>query len=137
MKKRSLTEDYLLRSQHRLAAIELLYKRKSWADVVCEAQKVVELALKALLKHFNIEIPWIHDVSQILKDNEHLFSSPLKKYVTKLSQISRYMRRDLELSFYGSEDLTPSEFYKESDAKKAKEDATWLVQTVLATLAHK
>ena len=137
MKNRSLIEDYLLRSQHRLAAVELLYERKSWADVVREAQEVVELALKALLKHFNIEIPRIHDVSQILKDNESLFSPALKKHITRLSEISRDMRRDRELSFYGSEDLTPSEFYKESDAKKAKEDATWLVQTVLATLTHK
>ena len=137
MKNRSLIEDYLLRSQHRLAAVELLYERKSWADVVREAQEVVELALKALLKHFNIEIPRIHDVSQILKDNESLFSPALKKHITRLSEISREMRRDRELSFYGSEDLTPSEFYKESDAKKAKEDATWLVQTVLATLTHK
>ena len=137
MKNRSLIEDYLLRSQHRLAAVELLYERKSWADVVREAQEVVELALKALLKHFNIEVPRIHDVSQILKDNESLFSPALKKHITRLSEISRDMRRDRELSFYGSEDLTPSEFYKESDAKKAKEDATWLVQTVLATLTHK
>ena len=137
MKNRSLIEDYLLRSQHRLAAVELLYERKSWADVVREAQEVVELALKALLKHFNIEIPRIHDVSQILKDNEPLFSPTLKKHITRLSEISRDMRRDRELSFYGSEDLTPSEFYKESDAKKAKEDATWLVQIVLATVAHK
>ena len=137
VKNRSLIEDYLLRSQHRLAAVELLYERKSWADVVREAQEVVELALKALLKHFNIEIPRIHDVSQILKDNEPLFSPTLKKHITRLSEISRDMRRDRELSFYGSEDLTPSEFYKESDAKKAKEDATWLVQIVLATVAHK
>ena len=137
MKNRSLIEDYLLRSQHRLAAVELLYERKSWADVVREAQEVVELALKALLKHFNIEVPRIHDVSQILKDNESLFSPALKKHITRLSEISRDMRRDRELSFYGSEDLTPSEFYKESDAKKAKEDATWLVQIVLATVAHK
>ena len=137
MKNRSLIEDYLLRSQHRLAAVELLYERKSWADVVREAQEVVELALKALLKHFNIEIPRIHDGSQILKDNEPLFSPTLKKHITRLSEISRDMRRDRELSFYGSEDLTPSEFYKESDAKKAKEDATWLVQIVLATVAHK
>ena len=137
MKNRSLIEDYLLRPQHRLAAVELLYERKSWADVVREAQEVVELALKALLKHFNIEIPRIHDVSQILKDNESLFSPALKKHITRLSEISRDMRRDRELSFYGSEDLTPSEFYKESDAKKAKEDATWLVQIVLATVAHK
>ena len=130
MQNKSLIHDYLLRSQNRLAALETLYERKSWADVVRESQEVVELALKALLKNFNIEVRRIQDVSQILKDNEARLSSNIKKHVEKLAEISREMRRDRELSFYGSEDLTPSEFYKESDAKKAKENASWLVQVV-------
>src|SRR3989338_2696440 len=135
MQNKSLIHDYLLRSQNRLAALETLYERKSWADVVRESQEVVELALKALLKNFNIEVPRIHDVSDILKDNESRLSSNIKKHVEKLSEISREMRRDRELSFYGSEDLTPSEFYKEADAKKAKENASWLVQVVLIALS--
>ncbi len=131
MQNRSLIEDYLFRAKNRLAAVELLYERKSFADVVREAQEVVELTLKALLKHCNIEVPRIHDVSEILGDNIHLIPESLKKHVERLSDISRDMRRDRELSFYGSEDLTPSQFYKETDAKKAKDNAAWTLQIVV------
>ncbi|HBQ20958.1 MAG: hypothetical protein A2Z91_08895 [Deltaproteobacteria bacterium GWA2_38_16] len=135
MKNKSLVDDYLFRAKNRLEAVELLYQRKSWADVVRESQEVVELTLKALLKHCNIEIPRLHDVSDILKDNIQLLPPSLQKHVEAFSEISRDMRRDRELSFYGSEDLTPSEFYKESDAKKAKENTTWLVKTILIALS--
>lgn len=131
---RSLIEDYLFRSQNRLAAVDVLFERKSWADVVRESQKIVDLALKALLKHCNIEVPRIHDVSEILRTNIQHLPTELKKNVEKMSEISRDLRRDRELSFYGSEDLTPSQFYKESDAKKAKENASWIVQIILASI---
>ncbi|MGH9341962.1 MAG: hypothetical protein ACRD1R_20830 [Acidobacteriota bacterium] len=38
--------------------------------------------------------------------------------------------RDRELAFYGSEDLTPSEFYDQADAQKALEGAKWVVEAV-------
>ncbi len=40
------------------------------------------------------------------------------------------MRRDREIAFYESEDITPSEFYAESDAKTAIE----MLDEVLAAL---
>jgi len=43
--------------------------------------------------------------------------------VEALAQISRNLRRDRELAFYGAEDLTPSTFYSEQDAKAAFEGA--------------
>lgn len=49
-------------------------------------------------------------------------------------QISRTLRRDRELAFYGSEDLTPQEFYKQTDADQAKESAEWVVQTLLKVI---
>ena len=130
MHNRSLIEDYLWRCEHRLAAVDLLYERQSWADVVRGSQEIVELSLKALLRHCNIEVPRIHDVSQILTDQISLFPPAIQEHIQKLSDISREMRRDRELSFYGSEDLTPSQFYKEVDAKKAKKDAMWVIQTI-------
>ncbi len=134
MKNKSLVQDYLFRCQNRLAALEVLYDRKSWADVVRESQEIVELALKALLGHCNIEVPRIHDVSQILQEQIALLPVSLQKHVQEFSEISREMRRDRELAFYGSEDLTPSEFYKEADAKRAKEHVSWVVQTILETI---
>ena len=37
----------------------------------------------------------------------------------RLCEISKQMRRDRELSFYGSGDITPSEFYTRKDAEEA------------------
>jgi hypothetical protein len=43
---------------------------------------------------------------------------------------SRNLRRDRELAFYGSEDLTPSEFYREKDAARARKAAQETVAVV-------
>jgi len=117
----------LERCTHRLAAIDVLFERKSWADVVRESQEVVELALKALLSACNIEVPRIHDVSPILEEQKSLLPVSVRKNLSKITRISRDLRRDRELAFYGSADLTPSQFYKQDDAKKAKDNAGWVV----------
>jgi hypothetical protein len=134
MQNRSLIEDYLIRSEHRLAAIELLFERKSWADVVRESQEVVELVIKALLRSSNIEVPRIHELGDILIENQSRCPKKIQEFVPRLSQISRELRRDRELAFYGSEDLTPSQFYKEPDAEKAKENAAWALKIVAGQL---
>ena len=41
------------------------------------------------------------------------------KALANLIHASKSLRRDRELAFYGSEDLTPSEFYNLSDAEAA------------------
>ena len=44
--------------------------------------------------------------------------------------ISKQLRRDRELAFYGSEDLTPSDFYKREDAVEARTGADEVVRIV-------
>jgi hypothetical protein len=44
--------------------------------------------------------------------------------------VSRGLRRDRELAFYGAEDLTPSDFYQTRDAEQARQAAAFVVQTV-------
>lgn len=126
MKNLDLAQDYLIRAENRLAAIEVLVQRKGWADVVRESQEVVELCLKALLRKSKIDVPRLHDVSGVLEDSAAKLSKAIQPHVKRLSQISRSMRRDRELSYYGSEDLTPSEFYHQEDAEEALEDAKWV-----------
>src|SRR6056297_684303 len=115
----SLVDDYLLRARHRLAAVKVLMELESWADVVRESQEIVEITLKALLRACRVEVPRIHDVSAVLEQSRDLLPQPIRKRVDELSEISRSLRRDRELAFYGSEDLTPSEFYKKKDAETA------------------
>lgn len=123
MTNESLARDYLKRCDARLAAIDTLFKKKSWPDVVREAQEVVELLLKALLRSSRIDPPRIHDLSGVLKQNETALPESVRKHVPQLAEISRHLRRDRELAFYGSEDLTPGEFYQKSDAEKAQQQA--------------
>lgn len=134
MQNRSLVADYVKRAQNRLAAIDTLYERRSWADVVRESQEVVELSLKALLRDAGVEVPRVHDVSDALRECEALLPATARAKLEKLATISRGLRRDRELSFYGSEDLTPGEFYREKDAKEARAQARFVVSTVAAAV---
>ncbi len=119
MKSKALGNDYLKRSVVRLKALEVYVREKSWADVVRESQETIELALKGLLRCNNIEFPRLHDVSNIIKDNLEQFPKEMHEQLLIFGKYSHDLRRDRELSFYGSEDLTPSEFYSEEDAKEA------------------
>lgn len=130
MQNDSLAKDYIIRSQKRLLAVKTLFEHSAWADVVRESQEIVELSLKGLLRFSNIEVPRIHDVSSILEAERSRFPGPLQTSLKKLGQISRELRRDRELAFYGSEDLTPSEFYREEDAVAAMDKAEWVVKTI-------
>ncbi len=134
VQNKTLAFDYIERAHKRLSALAALYKEKSWADVVRESQEVVELALKALLRHHHVEVPRIHDVSAILEAEKSRFPAAIQRNVPKYVEISRALRRDRELAFYGSEDLTPREFYKQSDADTAKSSAEWVVKTLLPVI---
>lgn len=134
MNNKSLAKDYIIRSQKRLKALEALMKEQAWADVVRESQEVVELSLKALLRFTNIEFPRVHDVSGILEEEKDKFTPDVQKNLNKYIKISKNLRRDRELAFYGSEDLTPSEFYKKDDALSAQENAIWVVETLLKVI---
>src|SRR5262249_35845344 len=95
-----------------------------------ESQEVVELALKSLLRAAHVEVPRVHDVSEILKEQQARLPTSIRPHVVRLSEISRSLRRDRELAFYGSEDLTPSEFYKKTDGETARDNARWVVKTI-------
>jgi HEPN domain-containing protein len=130
MQNVSLIKDYIFRSKSRLEALNVLYKNNSFADVVRESQEIVELTLKALLKYVNIEVPRIHDVSQIINTHINKMPEDVKTQIDRITSISRNLRRDRELAFYGSEDLTPSEFYQKQDAVNAMNDVKWLVDLI-------
>lgn len=130
MKNKNLGHDYITRSGKRLKALDALYKEDAWPDVVREAQEIVELALKGLLRGLNIEAPRVHDVSEVLQQNQAQLSKVIVAELDRICEISRTLRRDRELAFYGSEDLTPLEFYKKKDATAARDSARWIVEIV-------
>ena len=130
MRNRDLAADHLRRAGARLRALDVLFESGSWADVVRESQEVVELALKGLLRACGVEPPRIHDVADVLLAERDRLPKALAPHVERLAGISRTLRRDRELAFYGAEDLTPSTFYRESDAVTARDSARDVVAMV-------
>lgn len=130
MRNRGLAADYVRRAGARLAALDVLYDARSWPDVVPESQEIVELALKGLLRACGIDPPRIHDVSEALRAERDRLPAGAAAELERLTAISRDLRRDRELAFYGAEDLTPSEFYSEADARAAREGARFVVAVV-------
>jgi len=130
MLNESLAADYLKRARARLRAVEVLMQEQSWADVVRESQEAVEILLKALLRFARIEVPRVHDVSPVLDANRERVPPRARADVDELIRISRELRRDRELAYYGSEDLTPSEFYSRKDAEQAYAGARFVLEVV-------
>jgi HEPN domain-containing protein len=130
MQNRDLARDYLRRCEARLRALDTLFDQESWADVVREAQEIVELALKGLLRSAGIEPPRIHDVADVLLSEQRRLPEPVVKDISRLADASRGLRRDRELAFYGAEDLTPSDFYRKADAAAARDAARLVVERV-------
>ncbi len=133
MRNVDLAGDYLRRARVRLRALDVLFEGESFADVVCESQEIVELALKGLLRSCGVEPPRIHDVSEVLLAERDRLPQDLRGMLDELARISRDLRRDRELAFYGAEDLTPSGFYSREDAVRARDGAR---RTVVAVEPH-
>jgi HEPN domain-containing protein len=130
VKNVTLAADYVRRAEARLKAVEVLYEAESWADVVRESQEIVELTLKGLLRACGIEAPRTHDVSDVLFAERDRLPAEIGSELQRLADISKELRRDRELAFYGAEDLTPSGFYSKKDADRALEGARYTVETV-------
>jgi len=130
MRNRDLALDYVRRAAVRLSAIDVLFEASSWADVVRESQEAVELALRGFLRAHGIEAPRVHDVSEVLLRERKRLPREVQKNLEDLARISKQLRRDRELAFYGSEDLTPSSFYSREDAETARAGARTTVRTV-------
>jgi HEPN domain-containing protein len=130
MRNLDLATDYVARAAARVLAVQVLFEAESWADVVRESQEVVELALKGLLRSCGIDPPRVHDVSDVLVAERDRLPEALRGQVDALTTISRTLRRDRELAFYGAEDLTPSGFYSRADAERALRDASLVVDSV-------
>jgi HEPN domain-containing protein len=130
MRNLELAADYVRRAAVRLQAVDVLFRAESWADVVRESQEIVELALKGLLRSSGVEPPRVHDVGDVLEAERERLPKGVRTSSERLAAISKDLRRDRELAFYGAEDLTPSTFYSKEDALRALEGARFVVETV-------
>ena len=130
MHDRNLAQDHVWRADVRLRALDVLFEAGSWADVVCESQEIVELALKGLLRAHGVVPPRIHDVSGVLIAEQDRLPQSVRDRLDELTAISKDLRRDREIAFYGAEDLTPTGFYDRADAERARTAARTTVDSV-------
>ncbi len=63
-----------------------------------------------------------------------MIPDPVRPHVEKLAEYSRCLRRDRELAFYGSENLTPMDFYRETDARQARAMAQETIGLIIQLL---
>jgi HEPN domain-containing protein len=123
----SLAQSYLIKAVKRLKVLEVLMAEQAYSDVIREAQEIVELSQKAMLRQVGIDPPKWHDVGSILLENSDFFPKSQRKYLKRLAEISKWLRKERELSFYGDIDFIPTEEYSVSDAKRAVRDALFTV----------
>jgi len=130
MTTHDLGKSYLLKARQRKRVLEVLMEEGAYSDVVREAQELVELALKGILRLAGMEPPHWHDVGPILLENLTLLPAAVQAEAAELARISRWLREERELSMYGDEDTIPSEHYKEEDAARAIQDALKVLRIV-------
>lgn len=100
---------------------EYLNEIKAWNMVVRRSQESVELALKCALLWAGIEVPRIHDVGPILNQYASRYPEPFKIQIPHFASISRMLRAEREISFYGDEQsgVPPESLYTRDDAVEA------------------
>lgn len=114
-----LGQSYVERAQGRAPFLRKMQAAGLHADVVRESQEVVELALKGLLHMIGVDPPKEHDLSKLVARERTRLPPTVAADVSDIRRMSKRLRRERELSFYGSEDFIPTEEYAESDSTEA------------------
>lgn len=134
MTNTSLARSYLTKALKRLKILTVLQDEEAYSDVVREAQELVELALKGMLRHVGVEPPKWHDVSQMLLEYRSRFPHDAASQVERLAEISGWLRKEREFAFYGDIDFIPTEEYTKEDGLRAIEDAQFVVSVAKAVI---
>jgi hypothetical protein len=104
MTNTDLARSYIWKAETRIDALEALFKRGNYSDVVREAQETVELALKGMLRAVGVEPPKFHDVGGLVLDHQDRFAEEVSRELTRAAEISKRLRKERELAFYGDID---------------------------------
>ena len=124
----SLAKSYLKKATVRLDILDLLLEKEAYSDVVREAQEIVELAVKGMLRAVGVEPPKIHDVGGLLCEHKDKYTQDIAQEIEKIALISKRLKKERELAFYGDIDFIPTEEYSKEDAKIAMQEANFVVE---------
>jgi HEPN domain-containing protein len=124
----SLATSYLRKARSRLKILEVLRADAAFSDVIREAQEIVELAMKGMLRHVGVEPPKWHDVGALMRGHRERFPQLTEPDLERLIRSSAWLRKEREFAFYGDIDFIPTEQYAEADAVRAIDDAGFVVE---------
>ena len=135
MTNTSLAESYLIKARVRLEVLQVYLDKEAYSDVVREAQEIVELALKGMLRQVGMEPPHWHDVSRFVREHRNRFPAVTDSGIERLAEVSTALRKERELAFYGAIDFIPTDEYTREQAEQALDDATWVVSVAAHVIA--
>jgi HEPN domain-containing protein len=81
-----------------------------------------------MLRSVGIEPPKFHDVGDLLLEHRQFFPTSLSVPLEDLARISKWLRKERELSMYGDIDFIPTEEYTSEQAQRAIDDAERVVR---------
>jgi hypothetical protein len=79
---KTLAESYLEKATKRLRVLDVLLEEEAFSDVVREAQELVELALKGILRYVGVDPPKWHDVGPIIAEHRDLLPVTIRGTIT-------------------------------------------------------
>ena len=136
MTNSDLARSYLDKCRKRLRALRVLHEEAAWSDVIREAQELVELASKGMLRAIGIEPPRLPDVGGLLEEHRDKLPESVREDVGRLAAISLKLRKERELAFYGDIDYIPTEQYSREDSRQALADAIWVLEVAERLIAR-
>ena len=135
MTNTSLAESYLIKARVRLEVLAVYLDKEAYSDVVREAQEIVELALKGMLRQVGMEPPHWHDVGRFVGEHRGRFPGVTDADIERLTAVSTALRKERELAFYGAIDFIPTDAYTREQAQQALADAAWVVSVAGRVIA--
>lgn len=65
-----------------------------------------------------------------MTSNQEKLPAPIIQDLDRIVSISKHLRKERELAFYGDEDYLPSEEYSEVDGQNAITNTEWLLTLI-------
>lgn len=134
MNNKTLAKSYLIKAIKRLKILNVLLEEEAYSDVIREAQELVELALKGILRQIGVEPPKQHDVGYLIVEFQDRLPREVAQYADRMAKISKWLRKEREFAFYGDIDFIPTEEYSEEDAERAIADAQFVVEMAVKVI---
>ncbi|HXG04297.1 MAG TPA: HEPN domain-containing protein [Candidatus Binatia bacterium] len=136
MTSAEMARAYLAQAALILEEAERHRQAGAWHLAVRRAQESVERALKAVLRAAAVEVPRVHDVGVFLRQAADRLPKAVVEELDRLVSISRRLRGEREVAFYGDEAVgaPPEQLYTAADAAEALADARFVLDRCRAAV---